>query len=88
MHDKRCQWGSIFTGVAGATDKVHVEPRRNCMHQCARTRRISIHKPRTKASQIQVILLPLVETGKHCLKSLLFARAPLVQHWYWLHRLA
>ena len=46
------------------------------MHQSARTRRISVRKPRTEASQVQVILLPLVETGKHCLKSLLFTRAP------------
>jgi hypothetical protein len=88
MHDKRFQWRSISTAVAEATDRVHVEPKRNCMHQFARTRSISVRKPETKASQIQVILLPLVETGKHCLKSLLFARAPLIQLWYWLHRLA
>lgn len=80
MHDKRCQWRGVFTAFTGATDKVHAEPKCNCMHQIARTRRISVRKPRTEASQIQVILLPLFETGKHCLKSLLFARAPLIQH--------
>jgi hypothetical protein len=76
------------TAVAGATGKVHVEPKRNCMHQCARTCRISVRKPRIKDSWIQVKLLPLVETGKRCLKSLLFARVPLFKHWPWLHRFA
>lgn len=60
---------------------------RNCMYQCARTRRISVCRPRTEASeasQIQPGFLLSFRYGKNCLKDLLFCASPPVSALVWV----